>query len=91
MPMFTLQVTQDDGAQFTVPVESRDAAQWEKRNKGAVWAEYERNPNIVDTYRLGHIAAVRRGLFTGTLAEFEQTCDFEFLTEEPEDPTQSAA
>lgn len=92
MPMFTVDVTPDHGDPFRVAVESRDAAQWERRYPKANWSEYEQAPNILDSYRMIHIAATRHGLYGGTLDDLMNGADFAFLTggDEPEDPTPSA-
>lgn len=98
MALFTLTVIPDAGEPFTVPVASRDAAQWEKRYRGTVWSAFEASPDMTNIYRLGHIAAVRLGLFTGSVDDFQNGCDVAFVkgTESDDDggdadPTRSAA
>ena len=44
-----------------------------------------------DLYRVIFHALVRQGRWSGTLAEFEESHDFEDVDEDDVDPTQSAA
>lgn len=92
--MITLQVTPDDAEPYTVTATSRDVLMWEKTTKGGKsFVDLVQSPNLVDLYKVAHLASHRQGLFTGPYADFEARCEVTGVDEEdPEpDPTQSAA
>ena len=94
--MITLKVTPDNGEAYQVTATSRDVLTWEKTTKGnKSFLTLITEPNLIDFYKLAHLASWRQGLFTGTFQEFEAQCEVtaemeEEADEEP-DPTQSAA
>lgn len=93
MALFTFHVTPDGGETFDLAATSRDVLNWEKTTKGASLGKFENEPSLVDIYKIAHFAAIRTQRFTGSLAEFEQSHDIEFDSEEdsePEDPTPPA-
>jgi hypothetical protein len=50
-------------------------------------------PNLVDLYRVAHLACWRQGLFTGSQKDFEASCEVTGLMDDEEadvepDPTQ---
>lgn len=89
--MFSFKVTPDGGESFDVKVTSRDIAKWEKTTKGASLAGLQSDMKASDLYRVIFHALVRQGRWSGTLAEFEESHDFEDVDEDDVDPTQLAA
>lgn len=93
--MLNLEITPDDGEAFTVVATSRDIAKWEKTTKGATFAGFQNDQKLSDLYKIAFYAAKRRGLWAGTLTEFEEGTDLDILDDEDEDgeadPTRSAA
>jgi hypothetical protein len=93
--MITLKVTPDGGESYEVTATSRDVLVWEKTTKGnKSFVDLVQSPNLVDLFKVAHIASWRQGLFTGNFQEFEATCEVEGADEEADeepDPTQSAA
>lgn len=92
MLSWTFEVRPDDGEPYRVTAHSRDILTWEKAGKGRSLGELANNPSLGAFYGLAYFAARRQGLFTGTLAEFEQQVDLEPLDddegdEEAPDPT----
>lgn len=89
--MFLFKVLVDNGEPFEVTATSRDVLIWEKTTgKGRSMAQLEKNGGMSDLYALCHVAARRRGLYTGSLQEFQQTCDLDMQDEveqEEPDPT----
>jgi hypothetical protein len=91
--MFKFTIQPDDGDEFEVAVGSRDIVVWEKTGPGRSITAVLNNLKATDMYAIAHIAARRQQLFTGSLDEFEKTCDiatesmFAVVEEEP-DPTQ---
>lgn len=71
------EVTPEGGAPWKVCAFTRDALVWEKAGRGRVVGQLadETTARLQDFYELAHIAARRQGLFHGTLAELEATCD----------------
>ena len=63
---------------------------WEQSGRNNTLARLNSNPSISDLYFLGYLAAVKAGKFSGSLDEFKNSVDLEFVPE-PEDagdPTQ---
>lgn len=88
--MFTFTVKPDGGAQFEVTAGTRDVLRWEKTTRGASLAQLKDGVSFGALYKIAHIAAVRQQLFTGPLADFEDTCELEFEEEDEPDPTRPA-
>lgn len=94
--MFTFRVRPDGGDEFEVKASTRDVLTWEKTTKGnKSYVDLLREPNLVDYYKICHLAAWRQQLFTGSLKEFEDQHDIDLATgedhpeQDPEpDPTQ---
>jgi hypothetical protein len=93
---FRFEVRPDDGEPYELAIEPRDVLAWERVTKKS-YSALMTNMNVVDMYRMAHLAARKRGLFVGELAEFEATVDVGFpggrkeVEEEPEpDPTRRA-
>lgn len=90
--MFKFKIRPDEGEPFTVIAASRDIARWERTTKGTSYASLIEQKRIGDFYKIAFYAATRQRLWAGTLAEFEETCDFEVEdSDDSADPTQSAA
>jgi hypothetical protein len=89
--MITVKVKPDDAPEYEVTATARDVLVWEKTTNGSKsFIDFMSAPNLVDLYRIAHIAAWRQGLFAGTLKEFEQSCEVIFDEDEQEgepDPT----
>jgi hypothetical protein len=94
--MITLKVTPDGAEAYSVTATSRDVLTWEKTTKGnKSFLNLITEPNLIDLYRVAHLASWRQGLFAGNFQEFEATCEVTAEMEEEEsddapDPTQSA-
>lgn len=83
--MFTFKVVPEDGDPFIVKAGTRDVLSWEKTTKGnKSYAQLMAEPNLVDYYKICHIAAWRQQLFTGTLQEFEKTHEIDLAIGEDE-------
>lgn len=92
--MIDFTIKPDNGEEFQVTAEARDVLVWERTTKYASVSKLSENTSMVDLYKLAHIASRRLGMFTGSLKDFEETCDldFEHTTDDDEpDPTQTAA
>lgn len=77
-----------DGAEgYTVVATSRDIKAWEMLNKNNSLSKLVEEQRMSDFYKLAHFAAVRLGLFDGTLAEFE--ADNDITPMEDEDPLEA--
>ncbi|PRX48684.1 hypothetical protein B0I33_104502 [Prauserella shujinwangii] len=89
--MIEFKVRPEGGELFEVTATTRDILSWEKVTKGASLKQLMENLHTADLYKVAHFAAKRQQLFTGSLQEFEETCDLEFeIEEEGQDPTPSA-
>lgn len=89
--MFTFKISPEDAEAFQVKGTSRDISKWEKTTKGASLHKLRTEMCVVDLYRIAYNACTRTGLWTGTLADFEDTVDLDTIDEDDEvDPTQSA-
>lgn len=83
--MFTFKVVPEDGDPFIVKAGTRDVLTWEKTTKGnKSYAQLMAEPNLVDYYKIAHLAAWRQQLFTGTLQEFEKTHEIDLTSGEDE-------
>lgn len=91
--MIEFKVEPEGGESYDLKAGTRDALVWERTSKGnRSFTDLMTSMNMVDLYHLAHIAAKRQGLFTGSLRDFEETCDLHFETEASEpDPTPPAA
>lgn len=94
--MITLQVTPDDAEPYEVTATSRDVLMWEKTTKGnRSFVDLVQSPNLVDLYKVAHLASHRQGLFTGPYADFEASCEVTGVPDAEEDeepdPTRPAA
>lgn len=89
--MFKFKVTPDEGEPFEVTATTRDIAKWEKTTRGASLHQLENEYRMTDLYAVAFYAAVRHGLYDGSLKDFESGADLEVLDDEEPDPTQSAA
>lgn len=88
--MFDFKIQPDGGDEFTVTAGSRDVLVWEKTTKGASFGSIADGLKLADLYKIAHIAAKRHGLFNGTLAEFEASCELDMVAQEEPDPTRPA-
>lgn len=87
--MFTFRVMPDVGEAYDLLVTSRDVVMWEKIDRSHRISRLENDPTISDLYSVTHIAARRKNMFHGSLAEWENTVDLVPITEEgAQDPTQ---
>ncbi|MEV6693368.1 hypothetical protein AB0M35_18050 [Micromonospora sp. NPDC051196] len=91
---FKLSIDGQD-AQVELTATSRDVLMWEKTTKGASFAKLEADLKIGDLYGVAYRAAVRKGVFAGTLDDFQLKVDMEFEDTKPgsdgdKDPTQPA-
>lgn len=92
--MIKFKVKPDDGEPYEVTATSRDVFTWERTNRtNKVFADLAERQSMVDMYHVAHVAAVRLGLFTGGLDQFQSTCDLEEMegnASAPADPTPPA-
>lgn len=92
--MFNFKVIPDGKDAFEVVATSRDVMIWEKTNKGASLGKVFDDQNLSDLYKIAYIATQRQGLFTGTAAQFDETCDivpFEKEADDENDPFDETA
>jgi hypothetical protein len=89
--MITLTVTPDNGEAYEVTATSRDVLTWEKTTKGnKSFVDLMNSPNLMDLYKVAHLASWRQGLYTGNFQSFEETCEVTAAVEADDpDPTQS--
>lgn len=76
---FTFRVEPDGGEPFEVVARSRDIRHWEKITRGASITKISESPSMGDFYSLAYATAQRQGRFTGTLDDFENTCDLDLI------------
>jgi len=90
--MFTFKINPDDGDPYEVVATTRDISKWERVTKGATLRQLEQDYRATDLYAVAYQAAVRQGLFTGSLKEFEDGADLTLADDQEEpDPTRPAA
>jgi hypothetical protein len=92
--MFDFTISPDEGDPYQVTATTRDIAKWEKTTKGASLRQLETEYRATDLYAIAYHAAIRTGMFAGTLKEFQDGADLRMLDDgedEDEDPTQPAA
>jgi hypothetical protein len=75
--MFTLTIKPDGGEPFEVEATTRDVLVWEKTGQNRSMSTLVNDMHIADVYQVAHIAARRLQLFTGSLKDFEETCDLD--------------
>lgn len=77
MSMMTFEVTPDDGDTYRLEAGSRDVLTWEKAGKGRSFGQLGSGESMrmEHLYGLAYYAARRQGLFTGSLAEWEQSVE----------------
>ncbi|MEV0726005.1 hypothetical protein AB0I37_24905 [Micromonospora purpureochromogenes] len=88
--MFTFMIKPDGGDAFEVTAGTRDVLKWERTTKGASLGQLKEGITLGALYKIAHLAATRQQLFTGPLADFEDTCELEFEEDEEPDPTRPA-
>ena len=93
--MIRFKVKPEDGDPYEIEATSRDVFTWERTNRtGKVFADLADRQSMVDMYHVAYVTARRLGLFTGTQADFESTCDLDEMEGNAEnktaDPTQPA-
>jgi hypothetical protein len=88
--MIDFTIRPDNAEPYTVNATARDLRLWEKAGPGRSMSKLLGDISITSLYELAHIASRRQQLFTGTLAEFEETCELEFEETEAPDPTRPA-
>jgi hypothetical protein len=84
--MFAFTVKPDGGEPFQVTAGARDVLAWEKTNRGKTFKTLTETLSMVDLYRLAHVTCRRAGLFTGDLAEFEETCELDWGEQDQQEP-----
>lgn len=82
---FTFTVRPDGAEPFEIEGTTRDILAWERTTKGASIGQLENNPRVTDLYKIAHLAAKRRQMFTGDLAEFMETCDLDVHDEDDDE------
>lgn len=92
--MIKFRVKPEGGEPYELVATSRDVFTWERTNRtNHVFADLAEHQSMRDMYEVAHCAAQRLGLFTGTLADFQDTCDLEEMEGNAQtavDPTQPA-
>jgi hypothetical protein len=88
--MISFKVTPENGEPYRVTATARDVLTWEKTSKGKSFTALMSDPHLADLYRIAHLASWRQQLFTGSLPDFESTCEIDMEDDEEPDPTQSA-
>lgn len=85
--MFGLTLIDDNDNHVDVKIGTRDVLKFE-RNGGDL---SNVGSSIQEAYKLAHLAAVRSGLFSGSLSKFEDTYDIEVETEDENLPSPTEA
>lgn len=85
--MIDFRIAPDGQDEYPLTAGARDIVQWEKTTKGKTFKSLMETMSMVDLYALAWHAARRQKMFSGTLAEFEQTVELNFSTPDPEVPT----
>jgi hypothetical protein len=88
--MLDFTVRPDNAEPYEVKATTRDLRLWEKAGPGRSMSKLLSDISIASLYELAHIASKRQQLFTGSLTEFEETCELEFEEIEAPDPTRPA-
>lgn len=76
--MFNVTVQPDNGTSYEVSVKQRDVLKWERSTGGNISHAQENGIRLADLYELAYYAAVREGMFKGTLQKFENENELEF-------------
>jgi hypothetical protein len=77
MSMFVWRVVPDEGEPYIVEAGTRDVLAWENERKGRSAQQLQDNFHVSNAYWLAHRAATRKGLFSGSRQEFEESVDLE--------------
>jgi hypothetical protein len=77
MSMFAWRVIPDAGEPYIVEAGTRDVLAWEKERPGRSAQQLQDNFQVANAYWLAHRAATRKGLFSGSRQEFEESVDLE--------------
>lgn len=88
--MIDFKIKQDSGDDYEVKATARDVLLWEKAKTGRAFSKFAAGTSMTDMYSLAHVASRRQGLFTGSLQDFETSCELVFEDADA-DPTQPAA
>jgi len=91
--MFRFKVMPDGAEPFEVEAMTRDIFQWERTTRNGGFNKLKDEMRTEDLYAVAYFASRRHDLYTGTLAEFRETCDFDILPDQDAeaDPTQPEA
>ena len=88
--MIDFTIHPDGGEPYEVKATARDVLMWEKGGRDRSVLKLLTDLHMSWLYQVAHISSKRTQQFTGTLDEFEKTCELAFEAEEPPDPTRSA-
>lgn len=80
-----LKVTPEGGETYDLTIKSRDILAWERVTKGMTFAKLQQELNMAHVYNLAWRAASRTRVFSGTLAEFEESHDIDIVEGDDED------
>ncbi len=83
--MFRFRVSPDGAEPFEVEGKSRDVVRWEAMGRGRHIGQLESAPKMTDLAELAWCAAVRNGLYTGSVKDFLASCDVDALAPETDD------
>lgn len=89
--MLTLKIMPDGDEPYELVATTRDIAKWERTTKGASFHGFQADMHVKDVYAVAYHAATRQQKFSGSLADFMDSVDFDILDDDEADPTQSAA
>jgi len=89
MSMMTFEITPDDGDPYRLEAGSRDVLTWEKAGKGRSFGQLGSGESMrmEHLYGLAYYAARRQGLFSGSLAEWEESVDLMPVKDDDEEGT----
>lgn len=86
--MINYDVKPDGGDSYKLTATTRDILAWEKRT-GKSWSLIRDGLPMQDLYNIAHAAALRQGMFSGNLEEFEKSVDIDPApVDDKPDPTQ---
>ena len=83
--LLRVRVLPDGGEPFEVEVTSRDMLRWEMGGRDRSYVRLMEQQDIEPMYELAWIAADRMGLYRGSLAAFQSTCDITGAESDQED------
>jgi hypothetical protein len=83
--MMDFLVKPDGGEPYELTAHARDVLLWERAGRDRAFSDFAKRLTMVNMYSLAYFAAKRQGLWTGTLAEFEERVDLETTSDDEDE------